>query len=75
MDRTFYKNVIFGPKLWVDKGDPLRSWTFPEIRDTIAIKDWSSVQVQANTLGTILQNTARYFLENKNLHGINTNEF
>lgn len=38
MDRTFYKNVIFGPKLWVDKGDPLRSWTFPEIRDTIAIR-------------------------------------
>lgn len=75
MDRTFYKNVIFGPKLWVDKGDPLRSWTFPEIRDTIAIKDWSSVQVQVNTLGTILQNTARYFLENKNLRGINTNEF
>ncbi|QHS76563.1 Tre1p [Saccharomyces paradoxus] len=75
LDRAFYKNVIFGPKLRLDKGDPLRSWTFPEIRDSIATKDWSSVQAQVNTLGTILQNSARYFLENKNLHGINTNEF
>ncbi|CAI4038935.1 hypothetical protein SMKI_06G2870 [Saccharomyces mikatae IFO 1815] len=74
-ERTFYKNIIFGPKLWVEKSDPLRSWTFPEIRDSITSKDWSSVQVQLNTLGTILQNTANTFLENKNLHGINTEEF
>ncbi|CAI4052982.1 Tre1p SKDI_16G1010 [Saccharomyces kudriavzevii IFO 1802] len=74
-ERAFYKNVIFGPKLHVEKDDPVRSWTFPEIRDSIANKDWSSVQAQLNTLGSILQNTAHYFLENKNLHGINTNEF
>ncbi|CAI4052687.1 hypothetical protein N7582_005536 [Saccharomyces uvarum] len=74
-ERPFYKNVILGPKLWVEKEDPLHSWTFPEIRDSIAIKDWDSVQEQLNTLGTILQNTARYFLENKNLHEINTNNY
>lgn len=74
-ERTFYKNVILGPKLWVQKDDPLRSWTFPEIRDSIAIKDWVSVQEQLNALGTMLQNTARYFLGNKNLREINTNNY
>ncbi|EJS41393.1 YPL176C [Saccharomyces arboricola H-6] len=74
-ERPFYKNIIFGPRLKIEKDYPNRSWTLPEIRDYIANKNWNSVQAELDNLGTILLDSARYFLQNKNLHEINTSEF
>lgn len=62
-NRSFYKNVLFGPTMWKEYGsDSLinsgknskRLWIFPGVKDAIWRSDWRSAQAQLNIIGRLL---------------------
>ncbi|SCV02527.1 LAME_0H02410g1_1 [Lachancea meyersii CBS 8951] len=61
-NRSFYKNVLFGPTL--KNQAPHDSWSFPGIRDAITDGDKQRAQDQISLAAGLLHNSAALLLDN-----------
>ncbi|EJS41582.1 YOR256C [Saccharomyces arboricola H-6] len=69
-NRSYYKNVLFGPML-IQESNPDNNgnedfWIFPGVRDAIYDNDWKRAQEQVNVIGNILHQSAALFVEETN---------
>ncbi|EHN00095.1 Tre2p [Saccharomyces cerevisiae x Saccharomyces kudriavzevii VIN7] len=66
-NRTFYKNVLFGPTLMQEgssnNDEGVDFWTFPGVKDAIYDNDWNRAQEQVDLVGNILHQSAALFVE------------
>ncbi|CAI5097061.1 CRE_HP_G0126050.mRNA.1.CDS.1 [Saccharomyces cerevisiae] len=69
-NRSFYKNVLFGPTLiQEDKSKNCGNvdfWTFPGVMDAIYDDDWKRAQEQIDLIGKVLHQSAALFVEETN---------
>lgn len=57
--RAFYKNIIFGPSLYLS--DKFHSWSFPAVRDAIQSGDMTRAHAALKYLATILKISAENY--------------
>ncbi|SCU95779.1 LAMI_0F03752g1_1 [Lachancea mirantina] len=60
-NREFYKNVLFGPSLWIQQSHD--SWSFPGVRDAIQDSNWQGAQEEINKVADVLRSSAELFIE------------
>ncbi|OAA65701.1 glutamate carboxypeptidase [Niveomyces insectorum RCEF 264] len=58
-NRTQFKHVVFGPKLWVSHEGEL----FPAVRDAVAAGDWALVNSTVAKIADIFQNAAAHLID------------
>ncbi|CAI4065146.1 hypothetical protein SUVZ_08G2800 [Saccharomyces uvarum] len=69
-NRSFYKNVLFGPTLMQEvssgNNEGVDFWNFPGIKDAIHDDNWKRAQEQVDLIGNVLHQSAALFVEETN---------